>query len=463
MKRSASMRRFVLLSCLLCVFLLQVRAQEPEYFKKNIKELSSEKYGGRGYYKDNDGKAAQYIADELAKWGAVPVSEFSGKKAAEEAGVSGWFQEITFPINDMNGKMDFSIDGKKMRPGYEYVIGSYSGAGKGTYPVCYLDLKGLDMNKILELLKEKGENKVVVMDMNLQYQMILPALVSRKLNLGGIIIRNSREVMKEMMVVSGMGEQSTWEVSPLMMNKMYMDFLQLPYPEFVVEKGTFPDGVKEVSFDIERKLNKEEKSANVIAVIPGAVNPDSIFVCTAHYDHLGMFGKRVFYPGANDNASGTAMLLSLARYYGDPANKPANTLVFVATTGEEMGLLGSRKFVDSPPFDLKKIKYVLNFDMVADHTDTLTTYSDNCGLRGYALMKRINEKEELFKEITYARYQQNSDHYPFLRKKIPAICFILEKGENFSRLHTPEDDIHHISYSAFPKLFTLVTGFIKQY
>lgn len=463
MKRSASMRRFLLLSCLLCAFLLQLRAQDPEYFKKNIKELSSEKYGGRGYYKDNDGKAAQYIADELAKWGAIPVSEAFGRDAAEKAGIAGWFQEITFPINDMNGKMDFSVDGKKMRPGYDYIVGSYSGAGKGTYPVCYLDVKGLDMEKVLELLKEKGENKVVVMDMSIQYQMMLMALVSRKLNLGGLIIRNSREVMKEIMSFSGTGEQSMWEVSPLMMNKVYMDFIELPYPEIVVEKSAFPDDVKEVSFDIERQLNKEEKSANVIAVIPGAADSDSIYVCTAHYDHLGMFGEELFYPGANDNASGTAMLLSLAQYYGNPENKPAHTLVFVDTTGEEMGLLGSREFVNNPPFDLKKIKYVLNFDMVADRTDTLTTYSDNCGLRGYALMKQINEKEELFKEITYARYQQNSDHYPFLRKKIPAICFILEKGENFSRLHTPEDNTDHISYSAFPKLFTLVTGFIKQY
>ncbi|MEG0519016.1 MAG: M28 family peptidase [Bacteroidales bacterium] len=421
------------------------QGQDISYFKKNIKELSSEKYGGRGYDKDNDGKAAQYIADEFANAGAKVT-----------------FQEITFPINDFNGKVDFFVDGKKLRPGYDYSLSTYSSSAKGTFKTHYIDSAAFDMNKTVEFLKDKGGDLVIILNMSRDARMLMMKLSSQKIKLRGMIIRNGREKAATLVQVSGMGDEMS-EVSPVMMNKTYTNMISLQFPLFVVDKKAFSVNVKEVAFDVETHLTKNEKSSNVIATIQGNIYPDSIFVFTAHYDHLGMLGTQVFYPGANDNASGTSMLLSLADYYGKPENKPACTLVFLATTGEEMGLLGSKEFVNNPPFNLKNIKYLLNFDMVADQADTLTTYSDRFAIRGYDLVKAINEKEGLFKTVTYAKYQQNSDHYPFLLRGVPAICFILEKGKNFNRLHTPDDNADHISYLSFSKIFRLATEFVKQY
>jgi aminopeptidase YwaD len=437
--------KHILLVLILAGTISIAQGQDVAYFKKNIKELSSQKYGGRGYNKDNDGKAAQYIADEFAKAGAKVT-----------------FQEITFPINDFNGKVDFFADGKKLNPGYDYSLSTHSSSSKGTFKTHYIDSAAFDVDKTVEFLKENGANLALVLNMSINAQMLMLKLSSQKIKLGGMIIRNGREESAALIQMSGMGDMMS-EVSPVMMNKTYTDMISLQFPLFVVDKKAFSANVKEVSFDVEMNLTKDEKSSNVIATMKGSTYPDSIFVFTAHYDHLGMFGTRVFYPGANDNASGTSMLLSLAEYYGKPENKPACTLVFVATTGEEMGLLGSKEFVNNPPFNLKNIKYVLNFDMVADDTDTLTTYSDRLAMRGYDLIKAINEKEGLFKAVTYAKYQQNSDHYPFLRKRVPAICFILEKGKNFNRLHTPDDNMDHISYVSFPKIFRLATEFVKQY
>lgn len=437
--------KHILLVLILAGTISVVQGQDVAYFKKNIKELSSQEYGGRGYGKDNDGKAAQYIADEFAKAGAKVT-----------------FQEIIFPINDCNGKVDFFVDGEKLRPGYDYSLSTCSSSGKGTFKTYFIDTAAFDMNKTVEFLKEKGTDLVIILNMSMNAQMLMMKLSVQKIKLGGMIIRNGREESAALMQMSGMGDMMS-EVSPVMMNKTYISLIPLQFPLFIVDKKAFSANVKEVSFDVEMNLTKDEKSSNVIATIQGNIHPDSIFVFTAHYDHLGMFGTQTFYPGANDNASGTSMLLSLADYYGKPENKPACTLVFVATTGEEMGLLGSKEFVKNPPFNLKNIKYVLNFDMVADQTDTLTTYSDQFAMRGYDLIKGINEKEGLFKAVTYAKYQQNSDHYPFLRKRVPAICFILEKGTNFNRLHTPDDNTDHISYVSFPKIFRLATEFVKQY
>lgn len=426
------MKSILLLLILAGISFSVAQAQDVVYFKKNIKELSSPKYGGRGYYNDNDKEAARYIADEFTKAGAKVT-----------------FQEITFPINDFNGKVDFLIDGKRLRPGYDYTISTYSASAKGIFKIYNLDTAEFNMDSTMELLKEKGEDWIVVADMTPIAQQLLGRLTSDKIKVGGLIIK--------------MGEKEAMGYSPVMMQKRYSETRTLLFPLLIVDKAAYPANAGQIMLDIEMKLNKEEKSSNVIATIKGSTYPDSIFVFTAHYDHLGMFGTQIFYPGANDNASGTSMLLTLAGYYNKPENKPAQTLVFIATTGEEMGLLGSKKFVDNPPFNLKNIKYVLNFDMIADQTDTLTTTSDTFAMRGYDLMKSINEKEGLFAVMTCEKYQQNGDHYPFLLHKIPAICFMLEKGKNFTLLHTPADNIDHISYSSFPKIFKLVTEFVKQY
>lgn len=454
------MKKICLLGALLLIF-AGLQAQDSSSFRKNIQELSSAKYAGRGYYKDNDGKAANYIAAELAKWGAVPVEKFFGKGAAAQAGIKGYFQGITFPLKDFNGKMELSVDGKKLQPGTEFIISSYSGAGKGSYELFYLDTTGRNLKQVIDTLVIAGKNRVVVMPYGMLYQQLLMGIKVRKIELGGVIALNSRELMQELVRMTG--NTSMTGVSPLLMSKTYIEMLSMDHPDFVVEETAFPKEAKQVTFDIQSSFNPQESSSNVIAVIPGTQHPDSIFVFTAHYDHLGKLGKEVFYPGANDNASGTSMLLALAQYFSKPENKPAHTLVFAAVTGEEMGLLGSQKLVASAPFNLKNIKYVLNFDMVADKTDTLTTYSDKCGMRGYELLKRISDEKGLFKDVTYQKYQQNSDHYYFLRKRVPAICFIMEKGENFGKLHTPEDNMSHISVEKFNALFTMVVDFVKQY
>ena len=80
---------------------------------------------------------------------------------------------------------------------------------------------------------------------------------------------------------------------------------------------------------------------------------------SAHYDHLGMMGTTAIMNGANDNASGTAMMLTLMEYYSK--NKPEYSLLFIAFGGEEAGLIGSKFYVENPTVPLKKIKSLLLF------------------------------------------------------------------------------------------------------
>ncbi len=106
------------------------------------------------------------------------------------------------------------------------------------------------------------------------------------------------------------------------------------------------------------------RAVNVAAVLPGADPAAPLALAVAHYDHLGTGPDGTVYPGADDNASGTAVLLAVAEALGGSPARPAGGVVFLAAGGEERGLLGSEAFVRSPPLPLARFTAVLNLDMV---------------------------------------------------------------------------------------------------
>jgi Zn-dependent M28 family amino/carboxypeptidase len=101
---------------------------------------------------------------------------------------------------------------------------------------------------------------------------------------------------------------------------------------------------------------------NVVGWLPGSAYPEAFIVVTAHYDHIGGAGRRIFN-GADDNASGVAAMLALAEVVHKQGSK--YSIIFLATDAEEKGLYGAKEFVKNPPVAIDKIKYNLNLDMLA--------------------------------------------------------------------------------------------------
>src|SRR5699024_4573068 len=97
-------------------------------------------------------------------------------------------------------------------------------------------------------------------------------------------------------------------------------------------------------------------------VLPSSKKDADTLVFTAHYDHLGMMGKKAMFPGGNDNASGTSMLLSMAHYFQQ--NPSDYHLIFIAFAGEEVGLLGSKYFVENKSISLSSIHFLINLDIM---------------------------------------------------------------------------------------------------
>jgi len=241
-------------------------------------------------------------------------------------------------------------------------------------------------------------------------------------------------------------------------NKKAAEYIQLEFEKyglptmldkFKIKKGINPGPNKEIGDDF---------TQNIYAWIEGSDEKlkDEIVVIGAHMDHIGYgpsmsrgSNKIKIHNGADDNASGTSVLLEVAQAFSQIKTK--RTIVFQAYSGEELGLLGSRHYVDNPKFpiskpDIKKHVVMINLDMVG-HLDSSYYYAhflegSNSSIDVDRIIHKLSEKYKFAKKITM-RNGDGSDHVSFYNKKIP-IAFIHTGLHEF--YHTPEDDINTLNY-----------------
>ncbi len=205
--------------------------------------------------------------------------------------------------------------------------------------------------------------------------------------------------------------------------------------------------------------------ANVIGVLEGAgPRAEETVVLGGHYDHLG-FGEqgsrrpetRAIHPGADDNASGTAVVLELARRFAARETPPPRRLVFVAFDGEERGLIGSRIYVENPPFPLENTVAMLNFDMVGRlRENQLTLTGLNTALEFESLFQQANETFGL-RLRRWDRISRMSDHYDFYEQGIPVLHFFTGMTDEY---HTPDDTFDTINMDGVMQITDLAERFL---
>ena len=140
--------------------------------------------------------------------------------------------------------------------------------------------------------------------------------------------------------------------------------------------GLKPIGPRyEQPFSFEQRGGGALTATNLAGMVRGTARPDEFLLLTAHYDHLGV-RNGALHPGADDNASGVAALLQAAAYVA--AHPLSHTVVFVAFDGEEQGLKGAAHFVAKPPIDLKRIRLMINLDMVSRNDASTIFASGTC-------------------------------------------------------------------------------------
>jgi hypothetical protein len=196
----------------------------------------------------------------------------------------------------------------------------------------------------------------------------------------------------------------------------------------------------------------ERHGINVVGVIKGTQAPDTYLVVSAHYDHLGV-RNGVVMNGADDNASGTAGLFSVAKYFS--AHPPKHSILFVAFDAEESGDKGSQAFVAAPPVAASRIAIDLNMDMIGRDPDPklfvvgtftqpfLKPFIDQIAAK--APIKVLTGHDDPSQK-NVEDWTRDSDHYSFMEGKIPALYFGVE---DFDQHHKATDDYETMSFDFY--------------
>ena len=412
-----------LLIIILALGAVQLQAQDLKHFKRVVKELSSSKYQGRGYARDGANKAGRYLQKEFTKAGAEVT-----------------LQPFTIDINTFCGAMEMSADGKKLRAGVDFSMREYSPGVHGEYNVYHVDTLNFDGDKLLEDLN-KPENKDCMVCCDFWFTYRHRKVFSRLQNAGEC---------------PNAGLLYTW-AAPIKFFKAYGEKVVDKPIVWVTPEAI--EGVKRVKLNVDNQFLKDFALFNVIAKVPGERH-DSCYVFTAHYDHLGNLGKHVFYPGANDNASGTATIVTLAAYYAK--NKPQFDMYFLAFSGEDANLRGSTYFVEHPIVPLEQIKFLFNIDMIGDDNPVLYCELSDAGMPQFPKFEAVNAEYRLFEGLNRGELAANSDHYPFAVRGVPCIFVENQEGSAFPHYHTPADNMKTLRTESYEPVFRLVTGFIAK-
>ncbi len=214
----------------------------------------------------------------------------------------------------------------------------------------------------------------------------------------------------------------------------------------------------------------KDSASNVIAFIKGTSKPDEYIVLSAHYDHVGVRGGKI-YNGADDDASGTSAVLEIAEAFkkaADAGNGPKRSLVFLHVSGEEIGLFGSKFYTENPVFSLENTVANLNIDMIGrvdkvHKNNPEFVYligADKISKELHEVSEAVNKKYvNLQLDYTYNdkddpnRFYYRSDHYNFAKNGIPIIFYFNGVHDDY---HKPSDTPDKIRYDLLQKRTQLI-------
>ena len=400
------------------------QAQDLERVKKTIKELTSSKFHGRGAALNGDKLAAEYLEKQFREIGLSPVSY-------------SYFQPFQYNINTFSGKLKLATNVGTLKPGIDYILKSTCGSGKGNYPVVRVDSSIFsDDEALVKFLQKDLKNSVVVYAKKQfkEFTAKSPDLIKQLYSAAAII------ELQDKKLTMGLADQS------------------FDTPVFEVLTSSFPASIQSVKFEVENEMILNHTAQNVVGMIEGTVKKDSFIVVTAHYDHLGTLGKKTYFPGANDNASGVSMLLELAHYY--KSNPPAYSVVFIAFAGEESGLLGSSYFVKHPLIELSAIHFLINLDLLGTGDDGIMVVNGSVFKEQYNRLVEINNEHKFVTAVKARGEAANSDHYPFYKKDVP--CFFIYTLGGVAAYHDVQDIAKTLPLTKYKEVFELIVLFNEK-
>ncbi|WP_343748851.1 M20/M25/M40 family metallo-hydrolase [Fluviicola sp.] len=404
---------------------------QVEQGRQTAQKLCSPEFHGRGYVNGGDSIAAAFLAQEFEKMGCKFLKGSP-------------FQPFQFKVNVFSNRMECAVNGKQLIPGKEFVVD----------PACPMVYK--DSLKVYKIQTRDLFNGKLIKN-----KISEAAMSGSKATVGfafqydqwkGDTLKMAQKLAEElggsMPVIEILNTKFTWSVSQQ----------QQRYPLIQVQSSALDCSQDSWNFQIKVDAKTINHTArNVIAYVPAKKKSKKYFVFSAHYDHLGQMGQEAYFPGGNDNASGTALLLEMARYY---VKNPSNVnVVFIAFAGEEAGLLGSKYYTEHPLFPLENIEFLFNLDIMGSGEEGATVVNATLFPEQFEVLKSINEKQQYLPKIASRGAAANSDHYFFTQKGVPAF-FMYTMGPN-KHYHDVYDTYEELSFSKFNAIYQLLIDFEK--
>jgi len=380
--------------------------------KGMVDTLASPAFHGRGYVLNGGGLAADWLEARFRRIGLQPLK-------------GGYTEPFTFDVNTFPDSVRMAVDGRTLVPGTDFIVDPASGRSEGSFDVAHLSLADLTSPERRRVTLSAITGMALMLHFppttNADSLRFYARLEDEVVNYGPVLRRTTGKL--------------TWGVARH----------ALPHALLDVRAELLPDTTSRVTLRVRNTFVRGHQARNVWGVAPAKGKSKDWLLITAHYDHLGRMGPDVLFPGANDNASGVAMLLTLAEWF--KAHPAKVNILFVAFAGEEAGLVGSEWFAVDRPMDMAAIKLVLNLDLNGTGEEGITVVNAVEQKAVFDQLLAINTKGQRLAQVKPRGAACNSDHCSFTKRGIPGI-FIYTLG-GISAYHDVLDRPETLPLTAF--------------
>lgn len=458
----------------LTIITLNLSAQQFEYIskenlKKKVEYLSSKELAGRLPGTEGYNKAAEFSAEIFQEAGLKPFGD------------SAYYQFLEVESNEILEPIEFTLINDEREE--EFVLGDdfifrgftgngniekevvFCGYGISRPDLNYDDYSGIDVNdKIVMVFKYNPSWKINDEPWGTNYPRE-KSWTAFKHGAKGIIFisfPNDKSPQEHIgSVLHGSGKQiNDFPQLHASLNSAAKFFKDTKHK--LTEVQTIIDSTKSpLSFNLNTKARiqvtskyqEKSKTMNIVGLIEGSDDKlkNEFIVIGAHLDHVGQQGKDIYFPGANDNASGSAAVLSIAQEISKMEVKPKRSIIFVLFASEEQGLFGAEHFVKKSPVPIESISAMINMDCVG-YGDSIQIGNGKSSPILWEIAYTIDSKNnDMMVERTWSG--GGADAAPFHDAGIPALYFVTTNS--YEHLHKITDTAETLNYDLYYKLTKL--------
>jgi aminopeptidase YwaD len=434
----------------------------------NVKILTSPEFDGRLPGSEGYNKAAQFVADKFYDLGLM------------FAGEGNYFQHFNVEYNKIEAPAVFNTivdnDTVKGEIGKDFVLRGFTGSNNFTLPIVfcgygisrpdlyYDDYDGINVkNKIVMVFKQNPKWKNDEKDWGTNYPRE-KSLVAKKHGAKGILFVSMPNDEKPQPLIAsvlhGDGEQPvdfpqlhiSLDAANRLLSRTGFTISDCQTKIDEKKKPLSINLATKAQIEVNAKYEKFAKTMNIVAVIEGTDKKlkEEYVVIGAHLDHVGSQAGLLF-PGANDNASGSAAVLEIAEAFVKSGIKPKRSVIFVLFASEEQGLFGAKHFVDSWKKGYDKIAAMINLDCVG-YGDSIQVGNGKSAPRLWEIANQINETS--FNSMVDRTWNGGgADATPFHEKGIPCLYFVTTNS--YDHLHLPTDEANTLNPALYEKVVRL--------